>query len=138
MDKYLFITLIFFLSSYSKAIEYKCPETIETTQNLSPRKDDGWQGMDAILNKRKGLESIKVYDGHPNEGAELVPDNPESLKESHWTNQTEEGFWIACTYTKTTLMMIREIPKSTKKCTLKYLSQKNDLTTKNIDKLICI
>ncbi len=117
-------------------LEIKCPNSIQTTQSLADPLPAGWDSFDDKLNGQKYFESIQVYDGHPNEGASLVPDNEYSKKDAYWTNQTLKGLWMACFYRQTTIRLVKSIPKNIKRCT--YKDQAHHKKENNsFDKLIC-
>ncbi len=129
------LLVCFYLSAFG--LEIKCPSSIQTTQSISESLSDGWDSFDDKLNGQKNFDYIQVFDGHPSEGASLVPDNENSKKDPYWTNQTLKGFWVACYYRQSTVRLVKSIPKNVKRCTYKSKTRQKK-ETKTFDKLICL
>jgi hypothetical protein len=72
-------------SSIAGASEFRCPPSIDTKQSsVAPVK--GFEPWIDTLNGRQLLERVSIYDGHPREGADLVPDNAGEKGDPYWTN----------------------------------------------------
>lgn len=96
------------------------PPSIDTQQSLVAPVE-GFEPLVDTLNGAQTLESVVIYDGHPQEGASLVPDNVHDKKDPYWTRHPgTESFWMGCFYRQSTVRLIRELPKTAKKCTLKF------------------
>ena len=130
------IILSFCFCSMAFGYDYKCPGSIQTNQSLTEPLGEGWDSFDDKMNGQKNFNSIQVYDGHPSEGASLIPDNENSKKDPYWTNQTVKGLWFACFYNQTSVRIVKNIPKEVKRCTLKY-QPKQRKVNKVVDKLVC-
>lgn len=134
MKKYIYLC-VFCFSISGLAFEYRCPESVETTQSLvfTP---EGWRSLSDKTKDIQPLERMTIFDGNPEEKASLVPDNEGAQQDLTWTNHTLKGFWMACSYSQTTARLIREIPRTVKKCVLK-LKSNSAKTQKLPDVLIC-
>lgn len=136
MKKSTSVLIAFFVSTSAQALEYKCPESIATTQSIS-KTPSGWATMIDTINGQQVFDSLQVFSGNPSEGASLVPDNEGSKKDPYWTNHTTNGFWLACFYRQSIIRLTQEIPKSVKKCTLSYKTN-HGTRQKVADKLVCL
>ncbi len=120
------------------AAEYRCLNSIETQQTLSAKLinqlNADWEAMPDAINAHQSLENIQVYDGHPREGAALVPDNEDSREEPFWTfpKDQKRRIWIACIYSQSIVRLVKQLPEAVKKCTLKYRGK-----SKQIDRILC-
>lgn len=115
----LFAVFALLIASSASALEFRCPEKIETTQKLS-KAIKGWAARtdsDANL-----YENFGIYSGHPREGASLVPADSGDTK--FWTYDQENGLWMQCRYRGTFVTLEIEIPKSSKKCSTKMAPDK--------------
>ncbi len=130
------IILFVAVSGNCFAIDYKCPEFIETTQSLKGSIQADFETITGAFQEKQRLERISVYSGHPKDGGTLVPDNDEySSKDPYWTFQVNDnrGVWMGCTYNNTTIILVRKFPTATTKCVLKY-----KLKPKRVDVLSCL
>ena len=99
-----------------------CPESIAAVESLSTA-DDAWR-VESDLGKRgKFLDSISVFSGPPAEMASLVPDRTsrkKQLRTSSWlfTAQASATYWVACSYSNTTLQLNRQLPGGVRRCDL--------------------
>lgn len=108
--------------AFAEKLSVECPPTIETNESA---KDvgDSWR-LEQDLGKRgKFLDSISIYSGPPKEMATLVPDKTtqkSKKRKSVWSfsNQSNDQYWVACTYTNSSLLLTKPLPKGTKKCEL--------------------
>jgi hypothetical protein len=125
MKKIISISLVLLVLPVFAA-EYRCPESIESIQTI-PKVPQGWQTYNDPWNGSQKFENVLMFDGHPNDNASLVPDTEtKPYQDSTWTNHTAKGFWLACYYNQSTVRLIQAIPKSVKKCTLKFKGKKID------------
>jgi hypothetical protein len=102
------------------AVEYRCPESIETEQKLLKPSLPEWSSMNDRMNRQQRLEQISVFSGHPRDGASLVPDNVNEKNDPFWTleRSKKETYWIGCFYSQSTVRLVREIAPNLTRCTL--------------------
>jgi hypothetical protein len=99
-----------------------CPESIAALESLSAA-DDAWR-VETDLGKRgKFLDSISVFSGPPAEMASLIPDRTsrkKQLRTSTWVfpAQASATYWVACTYSNSTLQLTRQLPGGVRRCEL--------------------
>lgn len=98
----------------------KCPE--------SPAVEESFRGVDAewevVRDEGKRgvhLVSVSVYDGHPSGMATLVPTtssekNRKRISRWHLAPNSEAGYWVACNYSNTLLMIAKRVPSSAGVC----------------------
>jgi len=66
--------------------------------------------------------SVSVYDGHPSGMATLVPtaaSEKNKKRISRWNltpNSGAGGYWVACNYSNTLLMVAKRVPSSASVC----------------------
>lgn len=120
----LLASLLASLSCASKpyATELACPDKLEISEsatlpegNWSAVKDEGRRGH--------FLESVSIYAGHPSQLATLVPDKTKSLtgQRKYIWNLPEagaSGYWLACSYAHTLLILTRALPNEIRRCEL--------------------
>lgn len=128
MRSLLFLTLFFSFSLL--AAEHPCPNKIKTVQSLGQQLK-GWKKHQdsSMVNV---LRAVDYYDGPPAEGAQLVPDNGDSLKDPKWTFSQKE-IWQVCLYTNTTMTLTKKLPKGTKSCQVIF----NKEVSPQIDSITC-
>ena len=112
----------------ASATEYRCPESITTSQSLSSAVK-GWaastqgpvpgspdQGPPAQY-----LDGAEFSDGPPSEYAFLHPDEEHS-NGSHWRArwkfEGEANIWLSCRYRTTTVRLSQKLPPTTKECVM--------------------
>lgn len=99
-----------------------CPESIAAVESLDGA-GEAWQ-VETDLGKRgKFLDSISVFSGPPAEMASLVPDRTsrkKQLRTSTWqfAAPSTAAYWVACTYTNSTLQLTRQLPSGVRRCEL--------------------
>ncbi|WP_131783743.1 STY0301 family protein [Legionella gresilensis] len=105
------------LSFKSLAHPINCPKVIKTTQPLKAQ-EAGWKVFLDVNQTNHLLGHVTFYAGHPSENASLAPDN-ENMKTNKmiWRLQGN-NFWMACSYTGTTIKLIQQLPKKTKICSV--------------------
>jgi hypothetical protein len=94
-----------------------CPAKIEVTQVLTASQAD-WKAGAAQLPTE--LAGLAVYDGPPEELAQLIHDN-EKETDKTWTISWElpknpRGYWITCEYANTTVTLTRKLPETVTRC----------------------
>jgi hypothetical protein len=104
-----------------------CPQTLETSQAAPAPSGDYAVVVDALGPSR--LTYISMFEGPPEQMADLVPDRNEA-RFAQWdfpkSNQSA-GHWIGCHYSRTNLMLTRNLPASTKRCTVTYSNRDEGL-----------
>lgn len=99
-----------------------CPESIAAVESLDGA-GEAWR-VETDLGKRgKFLDSISVFSGPPVEMASLVPDRSsrkKQLRTSTWqfAAASTAAYWVACTYTNSTLLLTRQLPSGVRRCEL--------------------
>jgi hypothetical protein len=102
-----------------------CPETIVVEQKLA-KPLSPWEAF--LEDGSYPLMSISFFDGHPQEKASLVPDSEIKRKGkliSTWqfSRENPRGYWIACVYNRTNVMLTRRLVPTTSKCEVTYNPQ---------------
>jgi len=104
-------------------VVFKCPYEVSTTQSLKGAVPSEWEPLLDTLNGNQLIERISVYDGHPKEGADLIPDNVGKnggkKEDSYWSFTPGRTYWLACFYSQNVIRLVQKIPSDVKKCTLK-------------------
>lgn len=118
----LFIGFFSFLSQANAATDVKilCPESLAVAETASG-VDVDWE---VIVDGGRGahvLDGVRVYDGHPRELANLVPDSvrrEKGLQKTTWrfSNARSENYWLACSYQNTTLLAVKKLTSTLKSC----------------------
>lgn len=108
--------------SLGYALDYRCPERIETKQSLKISAHEDFEPLTNSFEEYQNLDLISLYSGHPKQGASLVPTDESNAKEPFWNFQPNDefGVWMKCGYANTTVSLVRKLPPTTKKCTLKH------------------
>jgi hypothetical protein len=101
-----------------------CPETIETQQEPKTIPEGYAVSADTLGPSR--LTYVSFFDGPPEQQADLVPDEDKGGQpEWHFSSPSKVGgYWIGCHYSRTQLMLTRQLPASVRKCSVSY--QKRD------------
>jgi len=102
---------------------FMCPTEIKVEEQKLEKKIHGWEPFIDVVNLKIFLQGVTFYDGHPKELASLVPDNEgQKVKFLIWNfpDKNPRPFYISCSYSKTSLMLIKEIPKGIKSCRVNY------------------
>ncbi|HSN92709.1 MAG TPA: STY0301 family protein [Anaeromyxobacteraceae bacterium] len=94
-----------------------CPEEIAVEQRLAAPLE-GWASR--RTQGRITLERIAIYDGHPSELADLVPDGEEPRAggriASVWKLSPSKVYWVECAYGRTDVAVFRRLPEKTTRC----------------------
>ena len=98
-----------------------CPMKIEVSQSLAAPQD-GWTGGQDKLPTE--LAGISVFDGPPEQLADLVPDDGKETGDSRsdvWNlPKSERGYWLTCRYSSTTVTLTRPLPAAVTRCEAVY------------------
>lgn len=115
------ILCAFFCSrALAAPMTFECPLEIKTTQSLTGEAPKGWVG--SLENRYpQTLRGVSVFDGPPQDHADLVPDDESpqaSTKPAVWTfyKDKERSIWLGCAYSGTTFIMAKELPRSLTRC----------------------
>ncbi|WP_042051538.1 STY0301 family protein [Aeromonas dhakensis] len=101
----------------SATLQFDCPATIETRQQLLGTTQ-GWQAV--IRNElgeqhqplRHRLENLALFDGDPDERAQLKPDNGDSHAIHYWSldRHNPRPFYLVCHYRETAITLQQALP----------------------------
>jgi hypothetical protein len=101
-----------------------CPMKIEVSQSLAAAQE-GWTGGQDKLPTE--LTGISVFDGPPEQLADLVPDDGADTGDSRsdiWNlPKNERGYWLTCRYSSTTVTLTRQLPATVTRCEAVYEKQ---------------
>ena len=87
------------------------------------------------------LAGITFFDGPPAERASLVYDD-EASAEKEWTGiwhfePNPRGFWIACAYSGTSIVLSRRLPAEVKVCRVAYEQESREGPVGEIKRIDC-
>jgi hypothetical protein len=102
-----------------------CPPAL-TLKQEAVAPPAGWSASDD--GQRHRLAGVTFFDGPPKELASLVYDDSASAG-GEWTGiwhfgPNPRGFWIACSYSGTSVVLSRPVPKEVKVCRVRYEREK--------------
>jgi hypothetical protein len=118
---YCLMALAIAVSTLSAADAVHCPPTIAVKQQLAAPVP-GWSvTSDGMPHQLAGLT---FFDGKPEDKASLAPDKNVIVKGKSVASWTFEAsgrpIWVACQYASTNVVLTRELPKSTRACSVTY------------------
>jgi hypothetical protein len=103
-----------------------CPMKVEVSQSLAAPQE-GWTGGQDKLPTE--LAGISVFDGPPEQLADLVPDDGTDTADTRsdiWTlAKNERGYWLTCRYSSTTVTLTRQLPATVTRCEAVYEKQQS-------------
>lgn len=121
------------LATAAHAADWKaaCPASVSTTQSVGGALPEGWgayaRSLSAVQSAPPGTAiagnsspvSISVFDGPPQEMADLVPDNP-NAKRPKWTfaKDRKRDIFLVCNYADTRMKLARKVPAGVRSCTV--------------------
>jgi hypothetical protein len=135
-----FLFLLLWLPAAMGLEKIACPASVQVAD---PRLLTPIQGWTAIAEKTPHqLSAISFYDGPIEEGASLVPDrNSKAQKTSTslWQLDTKSarGYWLACRYSGTSLLLGRALPKGLSQCAVTYNNQEQIDGMQVVENLSC-
>lgn len=94
----------------------QCPVEIKPQQSLL-EKHEGWTA--STESTRNPLVSIRFAEGNPSEIAWLIPTTSSNPSMHNWLlPKSDRGYWVACGYGSTSLILSRPLPKNSSQCTV--------------------
>jgi len=135
---YCFMAIAIAVSTLSAADAVHCPPAIAVKQQLAAPVP-GWSvGSDGMPHQLAGLT---FFDGKPEDKASLAPDKNVAIKGKNVASWTFDGsarpIWVACQYSGTNVVLTRELPKSTRSCSITYTTGVTIAGLPVIDKVDC-
>lgn len=115
-----------------------CPPTVAVEQKpVAPPA--GWSAADDGAPHR--LTGVTFFDGPPAELASLVYDDQASA-EKEWTGiwhfePSPRGYWIACAYSGTSIVLSRRLPAGVKVCRVTYEKERGEGPVGEIKRIDC-
>lgn len=111
-------------ASASALADVGCPMKIEVSQSLATPQEGWTDGREKLPTE---LAGISVFDGPPEELADLVPDDGADTGDSRsdvWSlPKNERGYWLTCRYSSTTVTLTRQLPATVTRCEAVYEKQ---------------
>ena len=97
-----------------------CPESLDVTETVSGL-DVAWEGVVDGARRAHKLEAVRLYNGHPKEMGNLVPDSvlhEKGLQKTSWRfpASASENYWLACTYQNTNFLAVKKLAPEIKSC----------------------
>ena len=112
------------LASASALADIGCPKKIEVSQSLAAAQEGWTDGREKLPTE---LAGISVFDGPPEQLADLVPDDGAESGDSRsdvWNlPKNERGYWLTCRYSSTTVTLTRPLPATVTRCEAVYEKQ---------------
>ncbi|CAJ1919121.1 hypothetical protein HLBENOHH_04165 [Aeromonas dhakensis] len=101
----------------SATLQFDCPATIETRQQLLGTTQE-WQAVtrnelgEQHQPLRHRLENLALFDGDPDERAQLKPDNGDSHAIHYWSldRHNPRPFYLVCHYQETAITLQQALP----------------------------
>jgi hypothetical protein len=125
--------LLALVASVAHAADWRvdCPAQLATAQNIAGSVPTGWAAISrtpSIVQDVKDSEAstgsappvgVSVYDGPPNQMADLVPDDP-NARVVRWTfaKNHPRDIYVVCHYADTRLALAQKAPPGITSCTL--------------------
>jgi hypothetical protein len=112
------------LASASALADVGCPMKIEVSQSLATPQEGWTDGQERLPTE---LAGIAVFDGPPEQLADLVPDDGTEtgdVRSDIWNlPKNERGYWLTCRYSSTTVTLTRQLPATVTRCEAVYEKQ---------------
>ena len=101
--------------------DVSCPMAIEVEEKLVAPQPGWTEGQSGLPTE---LAGISVFDGPPEELAELVPDDGAhagDMRSDIWNlPRNDRGYWLTCRYSSTTVTLTRQLPATVTRCEAVY------------------
>jgi hypothetical protein len=136
------LALMIAATTASAAELIQCPAKIDVNQRLAAQIP-GWS---VVLSASPDemphqLAGVTFFDGNPQDRASLVPDKQSKLKAgtvASWTfGVTDRAIWIACSYAWTSVVLSRQLPRTTRECSITYSNRDTIVGLPVIEKFDC-
>jgi hypothetical protein len=118
-----------------------CPANVDVQPQQLAKVAPGWTASNVAASQAGGrnhaLWFVKVFEGAPKEKADLVPDVNDRLKRSWTFVPSPGGFWLECHYTRTTVVLSRQLPAGIKSCTVTFTPDVSLDGQQQIKQLLC-
>jgi len=100
-----------------------CPDSVSVSDPQLAQPITGWRAM--VDKAPHRLSRVAFFDGPVEQNASLAPNKETQAGKIHtatWLLQptAERTYWLACYYSRTSLMMTRALPPGLKECTVTY------------------
>jgi hypothetical protein len=101
--------------------DVSCPMAIEVEEKLVAPQPGWAEGLSGLPTE---LAGISVFDGPPEELAELIPDDgtdATDVRSDIWNlPKNDRGYWLTCRYSSTTVTLTRQLPATVTRCEAVY------------------
>lgn len=100
---------------------FSCPETIAVDEKVT----DNHPSWEVVQNPQgHHFTQVSFYSGHPRDMASLVPDRQsESINVWEFPGKASEGFWLACEYTHTEMLLVQQLRTGFAECEVVFARQ---------------
>jgi len=101
--------------------DVSCPLRIEVDERLAAPQSGWTEGLSGLPTE---LAGISVFDGPPEELADLIPDDGADVADARsdiWNlTENDRGYWLTCRYASTTVTLTRRLPDTVTRCEAVY------------------
>jgi hypothetical protein len=101
--------------------DVSCPMKIDVEEKIAAPQPGWTEGLSGLPTE---LAGISVFDGPPEELADLVPDDGVDAADARsdiWNlPKNDRGYWLTCRYSSTTVTLTRQLPATVTRCEAVY------------------
>jgi hypothetical protein len=101
--------------------DVSCPMKIDVEEKIAAPHPGWTEGLSGLPTE---LAGISVFDGPPEELADLVPDGGVDAADARsdiWNlPKNDRGYWLTCRYSSTTVTLTRQLPATVTRCEVVY------------------
>jgi hypothetical protein len=101
--------------------DVSCPMKVDVEEKLAAPQAGWTEGLSGLPTE---LAGISVFDGPPEDLAELVPDDGTDAADARsdiWNlPRNDRGYWLTCRYSSTTVTLTRQLPPTVTRCEAVY------------------
>lgn len=101
--------------------DVSCPMKIDVEEKIVAPQAGWTEGLSGLPTE---LAGISVFDGPPEELADLVPDDGVDAADARsdiWNlPKKDRGYWLTCRYSSTTVTLTRQLPATVARCEAVY------------------